>query len=77
MEENEKLIMFINFFQHFNDVQVQQEIPEEIEEDLNVIFIKQYSVFKVSMISGLSRLFKGEKSTKFYQIWKKSSRGWE
>ena len=77
MEENEKLNKFINFFQHFNAVRVQQEIPEEIEDDLNVIIIKQYSVLNASMISGLSRLFEGEKSAEYYQIWKKSSRGWE
>eukprot|EP00090_Calanus_glacialis_P024086 TRINITY_DN37401_c0_g1_i2.p1 TRINITY_DN37401_c0_g1~~TRINITY_DN37401_c0_g1_i2.p1 ORF type:complete len:178 (+),score=49.98 TRINITY_DN37401_c0_g1_i2:32-565(+) len=33
MEENEKLNKFISFFQHFNAVPLQQEIPEEIEED--------------------------------------------
>ena len=77
IEENEKLNKFISFFQHFIAVPVPQEIPEEIEEDQNVIFKKQYPVFKASMISGLSKLFEGEKSKKLYQIWKKSSRGRE
>ena len=38
MEENEKLNKFISFFQHFNAVPLQQEIPEAIEEDQTVIF---------------------------------------
>ena len=37
MEENEKLNKFLNFFQHFDAVPLQQEIPEDTVEIQNVI----------------------------------------
>jgi hypothetical protein len=77
MEENEKLKKFLNFFQHFDAVPLQQEIPEDTLELQNVIFKTSYFILKSILFSGLSRLIKGEKSTKFHQIWKKISRSWE
>ena len=77
MEENENLNKFLSFFQHFDAVPVQQEIPENTIELQNVTDKSYYFILKSFLFSGLSRLFKGEKSAKFYQIWKKVSRSWE